>query len=1208
MDNVHFLPIYCVIIDSIFYDILIYMWNPFRRNKSEQQNTDDPEVEVEITDSVGNRIGTEKMKRSEADAQGFLYEAQSQDGPTSQSETGDNRLDSWWSRKKTAPASEHASEMPEDERARLAESASYTISDTALGEVASMQNLPIEARLEASRDEVKDELAGEVQKRKFFGQKSVDALVGFAAGTGAAITYKTVAGWGLRTAVKRGFDLTMPGTGAVVGAAVSGSYELIKHTIAEKKRVYKEREDFEQEVGLERLRAVLEMRAGGKQFGLESSPEAAEIYERYAQIKVDKKKIATAVVRGALIGGIGGYAGGYLAEKFLGGAVSAVEKGVEKISGVTMQMPGFGTPDGGRLASVFEGKTVSVNSEATTENVRHMGSNVWSTVKEYLKEHGIEKPSNKLINEATRIVAEENGVQITSDAKSAAHAIKDIAMAKGFELHGFEKLSDLIEEAGGSVESVSRDVLLQAPENLPKAGYFPEVLMSEVSNVSEKTLWTAGFLASGTVVGGALARYLKNRKKSKQTASEESVFAEESHEDAAVHNVPEAASENIFGEDIHEREVQEGYAQFLDDAETIGAHIEELVAGGYLEEAKNDYNFAIEKLNTLKDSGLTGTNFTRLHAIVEKYKVVGNVILKLQEERDQLAAQPHEQAEAREQREKEEFEKRVIDRLVLELNDATNENILTAYRNLTEFISPDISPEVYESTRVDVEYAVKNAQRHLIDTHLSEIQRLKKDIEDGTVLFTAPSFLEAIEGDIASQSELINPGVRGFSRLSTEIANVKTLIRDRDKNYRDQEQRGAQKVREERARREVGKEYDDGLKLKIDSLENSQTSHDIMHAYSELMGYLKSGVSEHEDTNNILVKNSVAGAKERVQRMQKNQLRSIDNLIFVEAYDEAEKNIKAMKEEMEAVMPLIASSASPDDTQIPESLDHLEKLLRASRESKKEVTKDSGANDSRDDLPLPPIKKTGDTKEVSRERLRAVLGQKFLAVEAFLDRIDTSPAARTNVVIYAFNLSSISKDAEVIRSLYPEFAARRDSLVKQILSKGREDVARKVWEKMAPGLDFPVQQAKKKSSTRVKKETGGTVAPEVVTELPEETEPEITTPEATVSEPVGSVSEGGAETEQETSSEENGAQKETHSKSETRVVLENTKLFNSILSEQGLDDSEVESVKENLESFLNSNNTEYLHAAYKVIRKKNKGSGIKVLKRDIKKILEGVEE
>lgn len=638
----------------------MYMFEWFRRNKTEQNNNDSEEVEVEETDSVGNVRSKRTMTLRKAKAGGFSY---TQKEKTVQAPEAPSESSSWWNRKGKTPVEnftlEEETRSPEEIR-REGERVAGVVADTTLSEVASREDVPVGAKLEMSGSEVKQELEGEIKKQKFFGRKSVDALTGFAFG---AFTAKTMIGWGAKTAIKRGFDFVVPGTGALAGAVAAGSYEFILATRDERKRVRAEREELHGEVGAERLKEIIaEVRNNSE--AEYTSPYTTEIYERYQKSKVNKKKIAKAVVRGALVGGIGGFAGGYLAEKFLGGVAYAAESFAGDVAKAgakeTAKSFAYDHTEAGtkKLVSVFESKVVSVPGASVGE--QEMNGSVWNTVKEYLKSHGIEKPSNNLVNEATRIITAENSVEITSDAAPAMGSVKDIAMNQGFKLGGFEKLNELITDAGGEVVEQAREVTIGAPIELPKAGYFPKAFMSEVSTISVKTLRTAGaiVLVLGTSAAAiAAARKFKRRekgstdeipvvpeKRKRETIKITPAYSRRKQREGSLREKDTIADEQIAIqtgiEDEEERKARQDIReakeydnqQDLNDVEAFLVEAERAIDAGDIDLAEDCFGKATRVLGDLDNEHLTALMLLQQDNLKPRLKEVGERVVALKEE------------------------------------------------------------------------------------------------------------------------------------------------------------------------------------------------------------------------------------------------------------------------------------------------------------------------------------------------------------------------------------------------------------------------------------------------------------------------------------------------------------------------------------------------------------------------------------------------
>lgn len=429
-------------------------------------------------------------------------------------------------------------ELSPEKKAQMAEQAVPLIAEAAQEEIARSLELTVAQKQQLMKGEVSEEIKQSIEKKKFLGERAVDALVGIASGAGGVAAVKMLASYGLRSSLKRMIDIGAPGMGAIVGAAVGGSFELVKTWRNESKRVEEERKASLESVneiseahkeklsglkGKKRMEALMKLRQEADLSEQEKSG-LNELYEKYNSLKIDKKKIGIAVLKGATIGGLGGAVGGVVAEKLFGaaGVVSAAAKESAPPGGVgSAAKESLSDWMKSHSGDIVKGK-VSIPAEINGDITANVEKNVWTTVKEYLKAHGINKPSNALINEATRKITDLNNVEITSDhstkfAMSVHHhmenGVKDVLMQKGHEIHHLESLNDLIKANGGSVDSVPAEINIQAPGNIPPAGLPPDVNMQEQARFNLGDLKKLGYIAGSLGAGYGIYRLYKKMRK-----------------------------------------------------------------------------------------------------------------------------------------------------------------------------------------------------------------------------------------------------------------------------------------------------------------------------------------------------------------------------------------------------------------------------------------------------------------------------------------------------------------------------------------------------------------------------------------------------------------------------------------------------------------------------------------------------------------------
>jgi hypothetical protein len=366
--------------------------------------------------------------------------------------------------KESAPDSEPVEEgrlkAEEAIRERLEKQLPLEAAEGAQQETLQRNEVPVEARLRVASREFRQQLADKAGSTKAFGRPAARLLVDFSAGFVAGAGSRMALSWAVRKGFRHFLDLSAPGMGAAVGATVGASMETWKAVREERKRLAAERQDYRQEleglVGAQRCQKLFELRGKEDIEGLKrSDPQTAEVLEKMRRSGISWKKVAKSFLRGAAAGALGGALGGLVAEH-LGWTAKAAE----------------GAPSSAR-ETAKAAKQVALEHWRNAEVSREMRGSVWNTVREYLEERGIQKPSNALVNEATRMITDANNVEITGDhATAAAEAvhhhleggIKDVAMQPGHGLGHFEDLNELIKRAGGSpaVEKIE-EVLNEAP-------------------------------------------------------------------------------------------------------------------------------------------------------------------------------------------------------------------------------------------------------------------------------------------------------------------------------------------------------------------------------------------------------------------------------------------------------------------------------------------------------------------------------------------------------------------------------------------------------------------------------------------------------------------------------------------------------------------------------------------------------------------------
>jgi hypothetical protein len=167
--------------------------------------------------------------------------------------------------------------------------------------------------------------------------------------------------------------------------------------LKEYKKIRKERKEIEGLSGIERLREIIKITNTEEKEQL--SEQDKQILERWEKLESGKKKrIGKAVLYGAAIGSLGGAAGGYVAELLGWGGTPGSEKLHELQEHVKVWRQGLLQHGWGKPMKDFVIQGLDVKTE--------MHSTVWQTSKELLKERGIAKPTNEMVNELTRRLAD----------------------------------------------------------------------------------------------------------------------------------------------------------------------------------------------------------------------------------------------------------------------------------------------------------------------------------------------------------------------------------------------------------------------------------------------------------------------------------------------------------------------------------------------------------------------------------------------------------------------------------------------------------------------------------------------------------------------------------------------------------------------------------------------------------------------------------
>ena len=365
-------------------------------------------------------------------------------------------------------------------------------------------------------------MAEKAKQVKMFGSKAV----GFIAGTAGAVGYKTLAGWGLRTAVKRSFDMGAMGSGAVAGAVAGGTWEGGKAFLQERRRVAEQRAAIARELeaiagdreelanftGSKRVKKIIEL-AGNVEDKLFKNDRAWELYKQNRELGVDKKKIGMSFAKGAAVGALGGAAGGALVEFCWPDAAHAA--GSPGSSHAAEELAKA-------KANIAAANTLEVNRPVTAGLRKH----IWETAKQWLETHHATAIDNEHINELARAMAKQANVEITGDHvaggvtsghEHVAKGLQDIALPKNFVFNHMEQYNEIVTSAGGVPESATAQINLAPPADLAPGSPAPHVDMQEFNSNREKIAASVfALLSVGTGSGLLLARWKKRRGESKE--------------------------------------------------------------------------------------------------------------------------------------------------------------------------------------------------------------------------------------------------------------------------------------------------------------------------------------------------------------------------------------------------------------------------------------------------------------------------------------------------------------------------------------------------------------------------------------------------------------------------------------------------------------------------------------------------------------------
>jgi hypothetical protein len=246
------------------------------------------------------------------------------------------------------------------------------------------------------------------------------------------------------------------------------------------------------------------------------------------------KKIAWETTKGAVFGAAGGAAGAYLFEHAANFAASHgwISKDLVGHGG-----PGHGSDVGhpGGSASLHgadASHAVAPGAETliqvpSPEDTQILHKTVWDTCKQYMIDHGVQHPSVHDINEAMIRICHENGIEISghhnvADFPGFHHEhfkdLIDIKLHNGLSLHGFDKLSDLVNHAGGHAMG-TQEILTHIPGADAAKNAHDWLINGAPKHLAEeeRSLRNIWYLVGGGAVGlGAITYGLRKAFKKNQ--------------------------------------------------------------------------------------------------------------------------------------------------------------------------------------------------------------------------------------------------------------------------------------------------------------------------------------------------------------------------------------------------------------------------------------------------------------------------------------------------------------------------------------------------------------------------------------------------------------------------------------------------------------------------------------------------------------------
>ncbi|MFA5990934.1 MAG: hypothetical protein WC794_01655 [Candidatus Doudnabacteria bacterium] len=282
--------------------------------------------------------------------------------------------------------------------------------------------------------------------------------------------------------------------------------------------------------------------------------EVAGLLKKYHLVR-DSKKIRNAVIRGAVIGGVGGYLGGVISDHLGLGQYVADVSGQETGNNLVQAAGADAVHHADTVRQVTAETLLEAKKNLISQHdVLPVKSSVWATVADYFHSRGIEHPSNNLINEGMKRISELNNIEITghhniADFSGFHHAhveglgsVQDVKMSGHEILKGFASLDDLVKEGGGkTLEAQAAEVTQQAIKNAAEQAVPTALSETAKTAAAEATKHTAelaakkaaeesssktvGWLvAGGGLVVGSAVMYVAGKKLYKNYSKPEEDF------------------------------------------------------------------------------------------------------------------------------------------------------------------------------------------------------------------------------------------------------------------------------------------------------------------------------------------------------------------------------------------------------------------------------------------------------------------------------------------------------------------------------------------------------------------------------------------------------------------------------------------------------------------------------------------------------------